>query len=86
MVWLTPVALYSLWRRFERTTDVEAARLTGDAKAVLDAPMKVAEFNALSLYIRRLEARFFPNRNVSEPTPTSEVPTKPHAPERLVSG
>ncbi|MBZ5595774.1 MAG: M48 family metalloprotease [Acidobacteriia bacterium] len=73
LVWLAPVTLYLLWRRFERTTDAEAAKISGNPAAVLDAPMKIAEFNVFSLYCRRLERRFFPNGNASEPKDKPET-------------
>jgi Zn-dependent protease with chaperone function len=61
LVWLTPVALYLLWRRFERVAEREAAAITGGAGALFDALPKLAQFNLLGLYWRRFEQRFFPN-------------------------
>ncbi len=58
LVWLTPVALYLLWRHFERSTDAAAALITGDREAVLAAPLAVAQFNVIALYWHRLEQRF----------------------------
>lgn len=75
LVWLTPVSLYLLWRRFERTTDRVAAEISGHAAAVLDAPTKMAQFNLLTSYWRRFEQRFFPNGNASEPNETPEAMT-----------
>jgi len=71
LVWLTPVTLYLLWRRFERITDAEAAKISGDA-AVLDAPMKMAQFNLLTLYWRRFEQRFLPKTSASKRKDTRE--------------
>ena len=73
LVWLTPVTLYLLWRRFERTTDAEAAKISGDRMNVLDAPMKLAQFNLLTLYWWRFEQRFLPAANASEPKETTEA-------------
>jgi hypothetical protein len=87
LVWLTPVVLYLLWRRFERTTDTEAAEITGDREAVLAAPLAVAQFNMIALYWRRFEQRF--HRGTAEEQQGSSVvaqPTKePSAPKSLVS-
>ena len=66
LVWLTPVFLYLMWRRFERTAQAEAVEVTGDGEAILDAVPKIAQFNVLGLYWRRLERRFFPNGNVRD--------------------
>jgi len=61
LVWITPVLLYLLWRRFERTADAEAVELTGDGEALSSALPKIAQLNVIGLYWRRLEQRFFPN-------------------------
>ncbi len=62
LVWLTPVLLYLLWRRFEREAAQETASVTGDAGALFTALPKLAQLNVLGLYWRRFEWRFFPNR------------------------
>ena len=79
LVWLMPVALYLLWRRFERTTDAEATEITGDRQAVLDAPLRIAEFNVIALYWLKFERRFRHGR--ADETAAAE----PHAPKSLVS-
>ena len=79
LVWLTPVVLYLLWRRFERTTDAEAAEITGDREAVLDAPLKIAEFNVIGLYWLKFERRF------RHGTPAEPKAAEPHAAKSLVS-
>jgi Zn-dependent protease with chaperone function len=61
LVWLTPVLLYLLWRRFDRVAEAEAAALTGNAGALVDALPRLAQFNVIGLYWRRFERRFFPN-------------------------
>jgi Zn-dependent protease with chaperone function len=61
LVWLTPVLLYLLWRRFDRVAETEAAGLTGDTGALVDAMPRLAQFNVIGLYWRRFERRFFPN-------------------------
>jgi Zn-dependent protease with chaperone function len=63
LVWLTPVLLYLLWRRFERHAARETASLTGDANSLSTALPKLAQLNVLGLYWRRFESRFFPNRS-----------------------
>ena len=86
LVWLTPVVLYLLWRRFERTTDAEAAEITGDREAVLGAPLAVAQFNMIALYWRRFEQRF--HRGTAEEQQGSSVAqpaAEPRAPKSLVS-
>ena len=94
LVWLTPVILYLLWRRFERTTDAQAGTISGQPEAVLQAsPMKMAQFNMLSMYWRKIEARFFPNGETIAPKPAAAVPDPgpqtgpagPSKPKRLVS-
>jgi Zn-dependent protease with chaperone function len=65
LVWITPVLLYLLWRRFERTADAEAVELTGDGDALSSALPKIAQLNIIGLYWRRLEQRFFPNGGAS---------------------
>ena len=86
LVWLTPVTLYLLWRRFERVTDVQAGTISGHSQAVIDAPMKMAQFNALALYWRRLEQRFFPYPNAAVPSRETQIgATVPAKPKRLVS-
>ena len=79
LVWLTPVALYLLWRRFERSTDAEATEITGDREAVLEAPLKIAEFNVIALYWLKFERRFRHGK-------TDELQAaEPHSPKSLVS-
>jgi len=63
LVWLTPVFLYLLWRRFERDAQRETAAVTGDAEALSTALPRIAQLNILGLYWRRFEWRFFPNGN-----------------------
>jgi Zn-dependent protease with chaperone function len=63
LVWLTPVFLYLLWRRFERAAEQVAAAVTGDAEALATALPRIAQLNVLGLYCRRLEWRFFPGSN-----------------------
>jgi len=79
LVWLTPVALYLLWRRFERASDAEATEITGDREAVLDAPLKIAAFNVIALYWLKFERRF--RNGTSEELPVAE----PRAPKSLLS-
>ena len=62
LVWMTPVLLYLLWRRFERDAVRETASVSGDAESLSRALAKLAQFNVLGLYWRRFELRFFPNR------------------------
>lgn len=62
LVWLTPVLLYLLWRRFERDAERETASVTGDAESLSTALPKLAQLNVLGLYWRRFESRFFPKR------------------------
>ncbi len=66
LVWLTPVLLYLLWRRFDRVAEAEAASLTGDAAALVDALPRLAQCNVIALYWRRFERRFFPNGSERE--------------------
>jgi Zn-dependent protease with chaperone function len=61
LVWLTPVFLYLLWRRFERGAELEAATVSGDAEALSTALTRIAQLNILGLYWRRFEWHFFPN-------------------------
>ncbi len=61
LVWLTPVLLYLLWRRFERTADAEAGEVTGNSEALANALPKIAQLNIIGLYWRKFERRFFPN-------------------------
>jgi len=63
LVWLTPVLLYLLWRRFDRDAARETAALTGDTDSLSTALPKLAQLNVLGLYWRRFETRFFPNGN-----------------------
>ena len=79
LVWLTPVALYLLWRHFERSTDAEATKITGDGEAVLDAPVKIAQFNLIALFWLRFERRF--RHGKTDDLPAAE----PHASKSLVS-
>jgi Zn-dependent protease with chaperone function len=74
LVWVTPVTLYLLWRRFERTTDAEAVKISGDPTNVLDAPMQMAQLNLLALYWRRFEQRFL-HSNAGELKETPEALT-----------
>jgi Zn-dependent protease with chaperone function len=66
LVWLTPVFLYLLWRRFERDGQRETASVTGDAEALSTALARIAQLNIFGLYWRRFEWRFFPNGNVRD--------------------
>ena len=61
LVWLTPLFLYLLWRRFERDAESAAVAVTGDADAMLTALPKIAQCNLIGNYFRRLEWRFCPN-------------------------
>ena len=61
LVWLTPVLLYLLWRRFDRVAETEAAGLTGGAGVLVEALPRLAQLNVIGLYWRRFERRFFPN-------------------------
>lgn len=72
LVWITPVLVYLLWRRFERTADAEALELTGDGEALASALPKIAQLNIIGLYWRRLEQRFFPNGGAVDLQPLSE--------------
>jgi Zn-dependent protease with chaperone function len=73
LVWITPVLLYLLWRRFERTADAEAVELTGDGEALANALPKIAQLNVIGLYWRRLEQRFFPNGSAGDLQQPPEV-------------
>jgi len=86
LVWLTPVFLYLMWRRFERTAQAEAVEVTGDGEAILDAAPKIAQFNVLGLYWRRFEGRFFPNGNARDwQQPLEALPVSNKRPPSLVS-
>ena len=61
LVWLTPVLLYLLWRRFDRDAANEVVSITGDTDSLSTALPKLAQLNILGLYWRRFECRFFPN-------------------------
>ena len=63
LVWLTPILLYLLWRRFDRVAERETASITGDSHALLTALPKLAQLNVFGFYWRRFETRFFPNGN-----------------------
>jgi Zn-dependent protease with chaperone function len=86
LVWLTPVVVYLLWRRFEGTTDAEATEITRDREAVLNAPLQVAQFNVISLYWLKFERRFR-NGKTDELLGSPEVlpAAEPRAPKSLVS-
>jgi Zn-dependent protease with chaperone function len=84
LVWLTPVVLYLLWRRFERTADAEASEITHDRESVLNAPLKLAQFNLISLYWLKFERRFR-NGKTDEAPPEPQPAAAPPAPKRLVS-
>jgi len=96
LVWLTPVLLYLLWRRFERVAEHEAAALTGNSDALADAFPKMAQFNLLGLYWKRFEQRFFPNGLVRDLRQPLDMAVKSSGPAmatvdsgahgRLVSG
>ncbi len=66
LVWLTPVFLYLLWRRFERAAEREAAAVTGNAEVLSTALARIAQLNIFGLYWRRFEWRFFPNGHVRD--------------------
>lgn len=59
LVWVTPILLYLLWRRFEAQAQQEAVRLVG-RDAMAGALPKLARFNLLGLYWKSFEQRFFP--------------------------
>jgi len=96
LIWITPVMLYLLWRRFDRIAAAGAVEITGDRSALCNAIPKIAQFNLLGLYWQRLEQRFFPNgitREFEQPLPvaplpaqTPLVPADSEAAQRLVSG
>jgi Zn-dependent protease with chaperone function len=96
LVWITPVLVYMLWRRFERTADAEALDLTGDGEALAGALPKIAQLNVIRWYWRRLEQRFFPNGGESDLQPLPDafparetgalVGAKAADAKRLVSG
>jgi len=77
LVWLTPVLLYLLWRRFDRDTARETASLTGAADSLSTALPKLAQLNVLGLYWRRFESRLFPNG--TGPNRQRELPGLPVA-------
>jgi Zn-dependent protease with chaperone function len=96
LIWVTPVMLYMLWRRFDRIAASGAVEITGNGMALRDAIPKIAQFNLLGLYWQRLERRFFPDgstREFEEPlevTPLvaqeAVVPADSEAAQHLVSG
>ena len=73
LVWITPVLLYLLWRRFERTADAEAVELTGDRDALANGLAKIAQLNVIGFYWRRFEQRFFPNGSAGDLQQLSEA-------------
>jgi Zn-dependent protease with chaperone function len=73
LVWITPVLLYLLWRRFERTADAEAAELTGDRDALANGLAKIAQLNIIGFYWRKFEQRFFPNGGAGDLQELPEV-------------
>jgi len=73
LVWITPVLLYLLWRRFERTADAEAVELTGDREALASGLAKIAQLNIIGFYWRRFEQRFFPNGSAGDLQQLSEA-------------
>ena len=77
LVWLTPVLLYLLWRRFDRDAARETASLTGDADSLSTALPKLAQLNVLGSYWRRFESRFFPGG--TGPNRQRELPGVPVA-------
>jgi Zn-dependent protease with chaperone function len=96
LIWITPVLLYLLWRRFERVAETQSAAITGNADALLTALPAITRFNVLALYWRKFERRFIPNRSArdwrqpletAEPAPARQVlvPAPSHADGRLVS-
>lgn len=66
LVWLTPVLLYLLWRRFERLAEAQAATSAGNAEVLLTALPAITRFNVLALFWRKLERRFIPNRSARD--------------------
>ncbi len=66
LVWITPVLLYLLWRRFERIADAEAIELTGDREALASGLAKIAQLNVIGFYWRKFEQRFFPNGSAGD--------------------
>jgi Zn-dependent protease with chaperone function len=88
LIWVTPVMLYLLWRRFDRIAAAGAIEITGDGTALQDALPKIAQFNLLELYWQRLERRFFPNVSTREfEKPPEAAPlTDSEASHHLVSG
>ena len=75
LVWLTPLFLYLLWRRFERDAESAAVAATGDAEAMLAALPKIAQSNLIGNYFRRLECRFWPNGMWREQPATDPLTT-----------
>jgi len=73
LVWITPVLLYLLWRRFERTADAEAVELTGDRAALASGLAKIAQLNIIGFYWRKFEQRFFPNGSAGDLQQLSEA-------------
>jgi len=90
LVWLTPVALYWLWRRFERDAEERAAVVTGDAETLREAVAKVAQLNTLEAYWRRFERRFLANFGDRKSSAVISVPARaavdPGDPHKVVSG
>jgi Zn-dependent protease with chaperone function len=85
LVWLTPLFLYLLWRRFERDAEAAAVAITGDSDAMLSALPKIAQCNLIGNYFRRLEWRFWPNGLWRE-RPASEVLTAPSGGQLVSTG
>src|SRR5258708_21047087 len=73
LVWITPVLLYLLWRRFERAADAEAVELTGGRDALANGLAKIAQLNVIGFYWRRFEQRFFPNGSAGDLQQLSEA-------------
>jgi len=76
LVWLTPVLLYLLWRRFDRDAARETASVTGDSESLATALPKLAQLNAFGLYWWRFESRIFPH---TDPKSHRELPGLPVA-------
>jgi Zn-dependent protease with chaperone function len=83
LVWLTPVILYFLWRRFERTAEAEASQTIGDRQTLPEALLKLSHLNVLGMYWRRFERRVFSNDKTRHPS--DEFPSGPSTPRSLVS-
>ena len=83
LVWLSPVLLYLLWRRFERNADAGALTIVNDEAALRTGLARIRHLNLIGLYWRRLESRFFPNGTLRElPESLEQIP--PAAEEALV--